>query len=316
MMNDAQVMTVLGPISPDALGRVAMHEHVIADCSFSGNDPQKTLDEEDAAVEEMTDLLTAGASTVVDLTCWGLSPDPAALERIAKASGVQIVASAGYYRPVVYPEYVFRESADELARRLVDEIENGIAGTGVRAGMLGEFASHDDGPPDEHVEKVFRAAARAQRATGLPVTTHSWVGDGADWQIGILTEEGVDPSRIVVAHVGANRPDMDRARRLLDAGVNAGIDCVGYGERVGFVDYFDPDRAELIKTFIAWGHLSQIVVSRDMMRRFALKRHGGKGYSYLFTAFLDVLRDAGVTDAEIETLFVETPRRVLLPDRS
>ena len=308
-----EIMTVLGPVVPEVLGPTAMHEHLIADCYFSGNDPEKVLDDEEAAVEEMKDLVSAGAGTVVECTCWGLGPDPAALKRIAEASGINIIASAGFYRRIVYPDYVLAETADELARRMIDEVESGIAGTGVRPGMLAEFASHDDGEPDEHVEKVWRAAARAQLATGLPITTHCWVGIGADWEIGILREEGVPPEEIVIGHLGANRPNMELARRVLDTGVNVGVDCIGYDQRTGFVDYFDPERAQLIKTFIDWGHLSQITISRDMMRKYALKKHGGKGYSYLFEGFTDVMRENGISDDEIQALLVGNPRRILTP---
>ena len=306
-----KIMTVLGPVSPNELGPTAMHEHLIADCSFSGNDPQKKFDEEDAAVEEMKDLVRAGAGTIVECSCHGLLPDYEALVRIAKASGINIIASTGFYRRIVYPEFVLTSTAEEIARQLIEEVEEGIGGTGVRPGMLAEFASHDDGEPDEHVEKVWRAAARTQLATGLPITTHCWVGNGAEWEIGILREEGVDLAKVVIGHVGANRPDMDKARWILDTGVNVGVDCIGYDERAGFVDYFDPERAELIKTFIGWGHLSQITISRDMMRRYELKRHGGKGYSYLFEGFVDILRKAGICEKEIRMLLVENPHRIL-----
>lgn len=313
MRMSGEVMTVLGPVPAGSLGLTAMHEHLIADCSFSGNDPAKKLDDEDAAVEEMRDVARAGGGTVVDCTCHGLSPDYAALLRIAQASGVHVIASTGYYRRIVYPEYVFHEDADELAQRLIREVEEGMAGTGIRPGMLAEFASHDEGEPDEQEGKVFRAAGRVQVATGLPLTTHCWIGNGALWQIRALTAEGVPPDKIVIAHVGANRPDMDNARRILDTGVNVGIDCVGFGKRDGWIDYFDPERAQLVKTFIDWGHLAQLTVSRDLLRQHELKRHGGKGYSYLFEGFVAVMREAGISSAEIHVLLGDNPRRILTP---
>ena len=68
----------------------------------------------------MRDLRRAGARTVVDCTCVGLSQDPEALARIAKASGVNIIASVGLYRGVVYPDYVATESTDQIAVRFID----------------------------------------------------------------------------------------------------------------------------------------------------------------------------------------------------
>ena len=324
-----QVMTVLGPVSPDDLGPTYMHEHVIVDNSFSGDDPRKKFDEEDVMTWEMEDLYRAGGRTVVDCTCEGLSPDPEALVRISKASGVNIIASVGLYRSIVYPDYVATESADEIARRMIDECENGIPqarDTGVRPGMLAEFASHDPEDADsqghdpgggagERTEKVFRAAARAQVATGLPVTTHCWVGVGADWEIGIFREEGADLSKIVIGHVGANRPDMDHARWILDQGVNVGIEAIGYGERDGFVDFFEHEKAQLAKTFVEWGHIDQVTVSLDMTRKYHLKKYGGHGFAFLMDWFVPLLREVGLTDTQVDQIIVENPKRILIPSQ-
>ena len=308
-----QIMTVCGPVSSSDIGITLMHEHILADCSFSGDNPLKKFDEEDVAIQEMHDLKNAGAGTIVDCTCCGLSPDPEALLRIAQETGMNIVASTGFYRRVVYPEYVFKETAGELADRLIRDAAEGILGTAVKPGMLAEFASHDEGPPDEYVEKVWRAAGRAQCATGLPVTTHCWVGNGAEWEIAILREEGARLEKVVIGHLGANRPDMDLARRILDTGVNIGIDCVGYDQRDGWVDYFDRERAEFVKTCIDWGFIDQITISRDLMRKYHLQKYGGGGYAQLLRSFVPVMRDTGITETQIETLLHHNPKRILTP---
>ena len=319
-------MTVLGPISPEELGPTYMHEHIIVDNSFSGNDPRKRFDEEDVMAWEMKDVMRAGGRTVVDCTCEGLAPDPAALTRIAKESGINLIASVGLYRSVVYPEYVAAESADQIARRMIDACETGIGETGVRPGMLAEFASHDPedissqghdagGLVTDLTEKVFRAAGRAHGATGLPITTHCWVGVGADWEIGIFREEGVDLSKVVIGHVGANRPDMDLARWILDQGVNVGIEAIGYGERDGFVDFFEHGKAQLVKTFVEWGHIDQVTVSLDMTRKYHLKKYGGHGFAFLMDWFAPLLREVGLSDEQVNQIFVANPKRILTPGR-
>ncbi|MFH0966016.1 MAG: hypothetical protein V2A58_18605 [Planctomycetota bacterium] len=317
-------MTVLGPVSPEELGPTYMHEHVIVDNSFSGNNPLKKLDEVDVLTWEMKDVLRAGGRTIVDCTCAGLGPDPAALRRIAQESGMQIVTSTGLYRSVVYPPDIDRVSADDLAARFIRDCEQGLGDTGVRPGMLAEFASHDPEDTDsqghdpggrvgKHTEKVFRAAARAHLATGLPITTHCWVGIGADWEIGIFREEGVDLSKVVIGHVGANRPDMDLARWILDQGVNVGIEAIGYGERDGFLGFYEHEKAQLVKTFIEWGHIGQITVSLDMTRKYHLKKYGGHGFAFLMDAFAPTLREVGLSDEEVNHILVKNPKRILTP---
>ena len=312
------VTTVLGPVPAATLGATYMHEHVIVDNSFSGNNPLKRLDEEDVLIWELQDVKRAGGGTIVDCTCDGLGPDPAALRRIAAAAGLHVVASTGFYRPVVYPEFIRTESADRIAARLIADCTDGFGDTGVRPGMLAEFASHDptdmelDGGLHPDNEKVFRAAARAHLATGLPITTHCWLGAGADWEIGVFRDEGVDPSRVVIGHVGICEPDLDRVRHILDQGVNIGIDGIGYGERDNMT-FFEHDKAHLVKMVVDWGHIDQITVSLDMTRKYHLKKYGGHGFAMLMDWFAPLLREVGLSSRQVDQILVANPCRILTP---
>lgn len=315
------IMTVLGPITPSEIGSTFMHEHVIVDNSFSGNNPLKKLDEEDVALWEMKDILRAGGGTLVDLTCRGLSPDPEALRRISQQSGLHIVASTGFYRYVVYPDYVSGAPVEELTAMMVTDCENGFGETGIRAGMLGEFASHDPkdlaslghgqaDPPTEEVERVFRAAAQAHCATGLPITTHCPAGIGAEWEINVFKEEGVNLSKVIIGHVGLIRPEFDHVLRILDTGVAIAIDGIGYGERDD-MDFLDHDKALLVRNLVRTGYAEQITVSLDMTRQYHLKKYGGHGYAYLLDCFVPLLREVGLDDKAIDQIMVKNPVRLL-----
>ena len=112
-----------------------------------------------------------------------------------------------------------------LAEMLVKELEEGVEG-GIRPGIIGEI-----GTERFHVtpaeEKVFRAAARAQRATGASVTTHTThFGDLAHEQMDILLEEGVPPERIVIGHLGERR-GVKGELAIAERGVYVEIDHVG-----------------------------------------------------------------------------------------
>ncbi len=307
-------MTVCGPIHADELGPTYMHEHVMVDCSFSGNNPLKKLDEPEVLTWEMKDVLRAGGRTIVDCTTIGLSPDPQTVRKIAQDSGINIVASTGFYRSMVYPPLVASASADQLADIMIREQREGIGESGIRPGMLAEFASHDEKEPDTDIEKVFRAAARAQVATGLPITTHCWVGIGAHWEIEIFRQEGAALDKVVIAHVGASQPDLDHVRWILDQGVNIGIDAIGYGERDGLT-FFEHDKAALVKRIVEWGHIQQITVSLDMTRQYHLKKYGGHGFAFLMDWFIPLLREVGLSDAQVDQIIVGNPRRILTPAR-
>jgi phosphotriesterase-related protein len=314
-------MTVLGPISPEALGPTYMHEHVIVDNSWSGDNPLKKLDEIDTLTWEMKDVLRAGARTIVDLTCVGLGPNPAGLKQIAEASGINIVTSTGVYRPIVWPEYVAASTVEELARRWIDECEHGFAGTDVRPGVLAEFGSNEKDAVPEDADKVFQAACMTQQATGIPISTHCGLRD-CDWQVAAFKRHGALLDKVVLGHMmpsdrssvaaGLSNPQMAHLKRILDTGVNVGIDTVGYGERDG-QRLLEHGKAHLAKTFVEWGHLEQVTVSCDMTRKYHLKKYGGHGFALLMDWFAPLLREVGLSDEQVDQIMIENPRRILTP---
>lgn len=303
-----EVMTVLGPIAPEELGVTSVHEHIIADCSFSGNDPQKRFDDVDLMAEEVAHFREEGGRTIVELTTRGLGQDAAALRDISGRSGVQIVAASGFYREIVFPDYVATATVDQLRDIMIKDIRVGIDNTDVRAGVIGELASEFPGETlSENQEKVFRAAGQAAVETGVGITTHCWQGAAASEMIRVLTEEGVDPGRILIGHLAVIHGLMDRIFAIADKGAMLGIDCIGFD----MGDFTDHSRAEMVKTLIDRGYISQITIALDMMRTFFLKKFGGNGYGYLINGFVDIMRDHGVSQYQIDTLLIDNPRRLL-----
>jgi phosphotriesterase-related protein len=77
----------------------------------------------------------------------------------------------------------------------------------------------------------------------------------------------------------------------------------------------DEDRTvELTCELLSRGHADQILLSQDVCNDSQLKGYGGNGYVHLVETFLPRLRAAGVSDAEIETMTVTNPRRLLTID--
>jgi phosphotriesterase-related protein len=68
---------------------------------------------------------------------------------------------------------------------------------------------------------------------------------------------------------------------------------------------------ELVCDLLSRGHADRILLSQDVCNDDQLKRFEGNGYTYLFDSFLPRLREAGASAAEIETMTVANPRRLL-----
>jgi phosphotriesterase-related protein len=308
----AHVQTVLGPIDPATLGWTLPHEHTqIALWHIASRwDYWQLTRSEPVILEELARFRDAGGGGLVDLTLPGVGRDPAWLRDIATASGLHVVMGCGWYRGVHYPAEarIDRRTVDDLADELVAEITDGVAGTGVRPGIIGEIGT-DKPWVSALEERVHRAAARAASRTGLAVTTHGVMSPVGLDQLRILEEEGLDPARIVIGHADSY-PVLEHHLAIIERGANVEFDFLGMNflalERLG-----EPRVIELLCELVARGHADRILLSQDVCHDSQLKRYEGNGYVYLAETFLPRLRDAGVTDAQIETMTVANPRRLL-----
>ncbi|MCP9984509.1 phosphotriesterase family protein [Actinomadura madurae] len=223
-----RLRTVLGEVPvPD--GPVLAHEHLRVDLRGPAGrapDPAALLDEEAMVAGELAELRRShGLAAVVELTCLGMGRDAAALVRISERSGVAVVAATGFYHAAFHPSYVAGSSVADLARRLLDEIENGLDGTAVRPGVIGEIGTTGPTPAGDE-ERCLRAAARAALRSGLPLATHAHLGRGGLAQLDVLTAEGLPPGRISIGHQDL-LDDARTHRKIAEAGAYVAFDTVG-----------------------------------------------------------------------------------------
>jgi phosphotriesterase-related protein len=308
----AHVQTVLGPIDPAELGFTLPHEHTqIALWHVPDRwDYWQLTRDEPLILEELAAYRAAGGSGIVDLTPEGVGRDPAWLTGIARSSGLHVVMGCGWYRGAYYPPEarIDRRSVDDLADELAHEAMDGVHGTEVRPGIIGEIGT-DKPWVSALEERVHRAAARAARRTGLAITTHAVMSAVGLDQLRIFEEEGADPSRVVIGHADSY-PHLEHYLAILERGANLEFDFLGMSftpvERHG-----EGRVVELLCELLALGHAERVLLSQDVCHDAQLTRYGGNGYTYLSRAFLPRLREAGVGDADIEAITVTNPRRLL-----
>jgi phosphotriesterase-related protein len=311
----AHVQTVLGPIDPISLGVTLPHEHTqIALWHVPDRwDYWQLTRDEPVILEELAAFRSAGGSGLVDLTVAGVGRDPEWLARIASSSGLHIVMGCGWYRGAYYPQEarIDRRSVDDLADELVREATDGVGATGIRPGIIGEIGT-DKPWVSALEERVHRAAARAAKRSGLAITTHGVLSAVGLDQLRIFEEEGVDPGRVVIGHADSY-PVLEHHLAILERGANVEFDFLGMSfnavERQG-----EPRVIALLCDLLSRGYADRVLLSQDVCNDAQLQRYGGNGYAYLAATFLPRLRTAGVSDAEIETMTVANPRRILTID--
>jgi phosphotriesterase-related protein len=311
----AHIQTVLGPLDPADLGVTLPHEHTqIALWHVRDRwDYWQLTRDQPAILEELAAYREAGGRSLVDLTVDGVGRDPGWLAEIAHASGLNVVMGSGWYREAYYPPdlLVDRRSVDDLADELVREATDGVGNTGIHPGIIGEIGT-DKPWVSALEERVHRAAARAAKRTGLAITTHGVLSAVGAAQLRILEEEGVDPARVVIGHADSY-PHLDHHLSIVERGASVEFDFLGMSFTP--VERHGEDRViELLCELLARGYADRVLLSQDVCHDSQLRRYGGNGYTYLATTFLPRLRAAGVSDAEIETMTVANPRRLLTID--
>ncbi len=300
--------TVAGELRAASVrGPALAHEHLVLDLDHAG-DGAAVLDPERhaaAVIAELTELRERfGLSIVVELTCRGMGRDVRALARAARETGVAVVAATGwYYEPFHTPE-VDALDVEQLTEILVREIEDGIDGSGIRPGVLGELGSHGDVPTAAEA-KVLRAGARAALATGLSLATHAQLGRGGPAQLDLLTGEGLPAHRVSIGHQDL-LDDPGVHRELAASGAYVAFDTVGKSSYQS-----DDTRLRLLLALVEAGHADRALLSCDVSRHGYLRSEGGQGYGHLFAAFLPRLRAAGADDDLIDLLTRRNPLRFL-----
>ena len=311
----AYVQTVLGRIDPSDLGVTLPHEHTQCALWHIENrwDYFQLARDEPVILAELERFRAAGGRSLVDLTLPGIGRDPAWLAGIAQASGLHIVMGSGWYRTAYYPPeaLIDRRSVDDLADELVREADDGVGDTGVRPGIIGEIGT-DKPWVSAAEERVHRAAARAARRTGRSITTHSVLSPVGLAQLQVFEEEGLDPGRVVIGH-SDSYPVLDHYLEIIRRGASIEFDFLGMPftavERHG-----EGRIVELLQELLSRGHADRVLLSQDVCNDAQLSRYGGHGYTYLAERFLPRLRQAGVSDAEIDTMTIANPRRLLTID--
>lgn len=319
-------MTVLGEVDASDLGVTLPHEHVFLNGTL---ERQALFIDYATMLDEVLQFKASGGGTLVDLTTrdFGtgavqdpsgavravsrksggpLAPSPPeALREVAQATGVHIVASTGYYRdPYLDRGWFDRHSVDEIANVLVRDITDGIDGTDVRAGIIGEIGAHK-WYISAAEERSFRAAARAHKQTGVTISTHATPWPTGLLQLDVLESEGVDPNRVVIGHCDKiNLPEYHDA--VLARGAWVQFDTIRGGDQLE-VDR----RLSYVCRLVEAGHLERILLSHDIAKLEFLKCNGGTGYDYVLTTFADLLRAQGLSDEQLHRLLVDNPSRML-----
>ncbi|RXG84566.1 phosphotriesterase family protein [Bradyrhizobium zhanjiangense] len=315
------IQTVTGPIPVENLGRTLVHEHIFFVVPGAEFDPLEKF-ERTAFVEEAVRRLVKlrsehGVRSLVDPCQIEIGRDVTLMKEVSEKSGMQIICTTGfYYEQLGLPIYWRARTVDEIADLYIREIIHGIGDTGVRAGAIVVGTS---APVATEFEKKFLAAACiAHKATNAPIITHTTNGLAGPEQQELFAVGGVEAHRCLIGHSCCN-VDPAYHRRIVDAGSYIGFDQIGK-----FLYQPDEIRADNLAKLVRDGFREQITMSThrwcgrlgksgipatpELLEKIKLNT-AQRLDSHMFTNFIPMLHARGVSQADIDSILEDNPRR-------
>ena len=340
-----KAQTVLGPIGPEQLGVTLTHEHMLVDLSTLMSPPDSASAKEffhkpvsletlgrirhhggqnadnarlfdvATAIEEVMLYKQHGGDSLVDATSIGIARDPVGLVRISQATGVNIIMGASYYVAAAHPADMDRRSEDELVDQIVRDITDGVDGTDIRSGVIGEIGC--TWPLADNERKVLRASAKAQRLTGAPLLIHPGRDETAPMEIiEVLAEAGADLSRTIMGHL--DRTVFLRETLAQIAGVGCYMEWDLFGRESSYyalnpnIDMpGDAKRMDDIAWIGSQGYSRKVLVAHDICSKDRLEKYGGHGYHYILGHVVPRMRARGFAREAIEDILVNNPKDAL-----
>ncbi len=337
-----QVITVRGPVPKECLGITLPHEHLQIDLSGLFEAPRSAsrqhlidarvtadlypvlledpyqcrdnmvLDERDVAARELSRFRDAGGRTLVDLSTRPIGPHPEALWDLSAQTGAHIVAGTGYYVASLHPPYVVRSPFEALRDEMEHDLTVGFGNTGIRAGIVGELGTSSPIHPTE--ERVLRAAAAVQRATGVGINVHLSIFSAEGLHVlDRLETYGADLSRVALSHLDEHL-DPEYHRQIAERGAFLSFDTFGSECRFRESGEAEPQDSERIRSLLRLldaGYVDQMLLAQDVCTKMQWHHYGGRGYDHVILTIVPSLRQAGVSERDVETMLVDNPARLL-----
>jgi phosphotriesterase-related protein len=340
-----KAQTVLGPIDGTELGITLAHEHVLMDGSALYTEPSASSDkgrafklvdwdvlswlryhpfenadnlrllDEDTMTLEVLHFKAAGGRSIVDQGNNGLGRDANALARISRLTGLNIIMGSGYYTANSLNPAVFSKSVEAISEEIVTDVTRGVAGTGIKAGLIGEIGT--SWPIHEFEKKSLLAAVKAQQQTGAPINVHPGRHPlGPISAARILVEAGADMTRVAFSHIDGRVRTHDGRLELARLGCYLEYDLFGYEGHFPVFAGSDPidlpndtTRIYEIRDLMEEGFLNQILISHDIVCKTKLVRYGGWGYAHISNYVVPMMLKRGISQEVIDTIMIENPRR-------
>ena len=296
-----QLCTTLGPLAKADLGMILPHEHVFVDLRTPDKPGYAQADAADVVAlmaPQIEAIKAQGITALVECSTGGVGLRVDFDLAVSRATNFPIVVPTGNYREPWILDWVAKASQDELEAAMLRDLTEGVGDTGVKAAWIKVSAGDDGITPIE--TRILRAAARAAKATGAIIGSHTIKGRVVMDQLDIIESEGYTASRFISIHTQAE-PDFEMHKAVAARGAWIEYDNLGWVP--------DEESVPRILRALEAGLGGQLLLSHDMGWFDPALPGGGEPqpYTHLVASVLPKLRAAGVDEAVIRRLTEDNP---------
>ena len=297
------IRTVLGDVPAEKMGVTYTHEHLLCNPVTAAKDPTLAITNAETSTLELLDFKRVGGCTFVEGTAIDYGREPEKLAKMSKETGVNIIATSGYYTYSHNPESFASASVEDIAELFVKEITVGMDGTDIKAGQIKCAVSQLFIHPNE--EKALLAAALAQKITGAPIWIHHGGIMGMEI-LDILENAGADLSKVVLGHMDRN-PDPYDYKRIAKRGSIMSLDNFARIYR-----YAIEENIKMLNDLLQMGCIDRLFLCCDFGRSTYMKANGGgPGLAYLYEKLVPRIKEqCSLSDEDIKKIFVDNPAKV------
>ncbi len=343
-----KIITVNGEINPHEAGTIITHEHLLVDVSlvysppsdleeYNGNEKislenigwvsynwnnnkdNLLLNDVNLAIEEIKLLKEAGGNTIVDVTPIGINRQPELIKKISIKSGVNVIMGSSFYVQISHPDYVINETPEQLSKRIIHDIVEGVEDSGIRSGIIGEVGCTY--PWHESEKKVLLASIIAQQETGAPLLIHPGRNELSPMEIvKFIEEHNGDLSRTIIGHIERTIFDSKILLELASTGVYMNFDIFGNESshypltEVSEKYYYMPNdhqRIEQVGLLVESGYSDKILLGHDICTKHRLKAYGGHGWDHILINIIPRMMKYGISSENIEKMIIQNPQNIL-----
>lgn len=310
--------TTAGALNSQEAGKILAHDHMFVEFINAAGTSPATPEQVNAVIGPLVvEARDLGYGVFVDPTPAGVNRRPDIIAYVADQAGLPAVLATGIYHEPNVPVWALDATVEEIRDWMLEELNVGVADTGVQAGFI--KVSQSWGGITEVEDRILQAACEAQKETNAAIGSHILQGFVAIDTIDRLESYGCSADRFIWIHAPytAQWEGIVWLHLAAERGAFISHDFIGSNFWAPWLDGINDDETQIewLQSMIDAGYEDQILIGQDS--GWFDPQYGPtgelpgafdiQGFNHIVEVFLPKLEAAGFSEDVIRKLMQDNP---------